>query len=320
VNAYGSAGSSSALKIWGALLCLLMAFSLLQAAPPTHYSLHIPLSLQRTIQDLIERYGEELEALWGLTLSFPIHVDIQRESGLSVRGEATFDGRLYTVFMTPSFLDLPFLLKHELMHLYNFEWIWRTQRLDIEGTEQRVIYASVPLWVMEGLAVWYEGRLMQDPRIAFPWEYRALIDFTRIEEYPQGQAHAQYYTVLSDFFREYDSRANLRERFRDVLRYVESGELWPEAFTKATGRDFEETLTRWKRGKMLAVWLAVFLDFLAAGIPLLLLFALFVLFFRRRNPVDTFGPEYEKKYGPSYWMASTQSEEPPNTAERKDGT
>jgi len=279
-----------------------------------HYSLGIPLALQTSIQEIAEKYFQELDTLWGRALTFPIKVDIQREAGTSVRGEATFDGNLYTVFMNPSYLDLPYLLKHEMMHLYTFEWMWQTKKIASAGAEQRIIFESIPLWVMEGLAVWYEDRLQKDSPSVFPWEYRSLISFLEIEEYPKGEAHAQYYAILSDFFRAYDQRARLRENLREVLRFVESGETWTDAFTKATGQDFTDTYARWKQGKMFTVWLNVLFEFLLAGIPLFLVFMLFILFLRKRKPIDNFGPEYERRYGHSYWMkpvVEPESKDPP---------
>jgi len=302
VSSFHSTKRSFKSKFFTAFLCFFLTLTLLHGAPPLYFSLNVPLSLQRSIQGLVEQYAQELDSLWGLPLTFPIRVDIQKEAGLSVRGEATFDGNLYTVFMNPSFLDIPYLLKHEMMHLYTFEWMWRTKQIMDDGAEQMIMFESVPLWVMEGLAVWYEDRLREDARSVFPWEYRSLIDFMEIEDYPKGEAHAQYYTILSDFFRGYDQRGKLKENFREALRFVEAGDQWADAFTKATGYDFQEAYTRWKQGKIFTVWLSVFFNLLAAGIPLFLIFFLFIIFLRKREPIDTFGPEYEKRYGPFYWM------------------
>ncbi|NLZ12892.1 MAG: hypothetical protein GXY29_01745, partial [Thermotogaceae bacterium] len=65
-------------------------------------------------------------------------------------------------------------------------------------------------------------------------------------------------------------------------------------------------------GKIFTVWLSVFFNLLAAGIPLFLIFFLFIIFLRKREPIDTFGPEYEKRYGQSYWM---KPEKEPSTTD-----
>jgi hypothetical protein len=269
--------------------------------PEVTFSFSIPFSTQEAVGTLIDHCLEELDEIFGYSLSFPIRVVIQRESGFGVRGEASFDGHTYVVFFNPSFTDLPYLVRHELMHLYTFEWVWRIGERN--GTSEFTdSFSEMPLWVIEGIAVWYENRTYETPFSAFPWEVVIDTDFLVIDVYPNGEKLYRYYELLSDFFRFYSARVDFKAAIPVIFSFTDTESNWVTRFSTATGKDFLIHYIRWKNGKLWWSWVSFFIETVTYGIPFIIL-ALFAYFFflKRKRTFEPFDPRYEALYGKEYW-------------------
>lgn len=267
------------------------------------YSFSIPFSTQLWIQEQSEKCVADLQELWGFSLSFPIRVEVERETKLGVRGEAAFDGERYYIFMNPSLSNLSFLIKHEMMHVFTFDWMWRIQK---EG-----VYPKCPLWVMEGLAVWYEARKYYETAIEIlPWIVKKEVELLTVEEYPTGDSHYRFYELLSDFFIFLDGRVDLQEHFSEILQRFGESEDWFAAFSFNANESFISLFNEWKGNRIFYTWVVFLTDIFFWGMPLLFVFGVGILILRKKaTRIDSFDPELENLYGKEYWKKKKKKKE-----------
>ena len=121
------------------------------------------------------------------------------------------------------------ILRHELMHVYLTIWSRRND-------------ASVPLWVHEGLAGWFE-RI--PGKISFP-VFLKPVDPISFSDYPSKESILKsFYFSCAHFFFFLDKRVHLKENFRKLLEVVKSEKSWERAIGDLLKEDFETFHKRW---------------------------------------------------------------------------
>ncbi len=265
-----------------------------------HYPDPPQLYLRNTIDWHFQQITQELEGLWGFTLTFPVEIEIRREYSVFTRAEALFDGSVFQIALPPTLKDLPQLLRHEMMHLFTFEWIWR----EYERTGRMI---HVPLWIMEGLACWFESR--QTQRIARPlsWNETNLMAY---EEYPQGDQVLVFYELVTDFFYALDQRIDLRENLGQIIFQYQTGGSWPEAFIPDSFREF---FTNWRIRTVMVSWIRWFFVQSSWLLPALIMLVFGVLIWKRNRSIqDTYDPSLEQQFGVEYWKREKSWYNPSN--------
>ncbi len=265
-------------------LCSVVSFSMMLEFDRT-----TPLYLKNFIEKHLNSISEDLEQLWRIELNFPIEIKLEKQRGMGASGEAAFDGERFYLFLTPVASAIPDLLRHEMMHLYTFQWLYN-QRID-----------EAPLWFVEGLAVWYEARLIDSIRDLDPFSLLNEIDVLTVVEYPGGAAFSRYYQFLADFFYDLDAEIDLRKSFRIILdRLAETGD-FVLSITGDTER-FYSLYDEWKWKRFFASLGGFIYLQLSWGLPALAVIFLWVVYLvRKRRFKDGDIRELEKLYGERYW-------------------
>ena len=252
------------------------------------YDRETPLYLKNYINPLIQSNYGELQELWGIGLEYPVEITIERKRQLGASGEASFDGKTYYLFMTPVTEKIPSLLRHEMMHLFTFQWLFSNQ------------IKSAPLWFLEGLAVWYENHSTKNIEKLNPVSLLDEIDVISRKDYPSGDAFARYYSFLADFFYYLDSKIGLEEHFNQILEDIkETGEFKAPI---TPGKDFKTVYANWKRQKIIfSVFSFITLQLSWALPALVVIFMGIYILIRRRNIKDINIKDLERIYGKEYW-------------------
>ncbi len=280
------------------ILFVLIVPAFLIATP--HYPNPPPLYLRNTIDWHFQQINHELEGLWGLTLTFPVEIEIRREYSVFTRAEALFDGSIFRIALPPTLRELPQLLRHEMMHLFTFEWIWR--EYDRTG---RIIH--VPLWIMEGLACWFESRQTQRIPRPLSWNETNLMAY---EDYPQGDQVLVFYELVTDFFYALDQKIDFRVNLEQIILEYQSGGSWPEAFIPGSFREF---FTNWRVRTMLVSWLRWLFVQSSWLFPAFIILVFGIIVWRRNRSIqDTFDPSLEQQFGVEYWKREKSWYNPSN--------
>ncbi|MFP4460732.1 MAG: hypothetical protein ACLFQE_00875 [Thermotogota bacterium] len=248
----------------------------------------VPLYLRNFIEPQIERISLELSDLWNVELEYPLLIEIERKRQLGASGEASFDGTQFRLFMTPVTDAISSLLRHEMMHVYSFQWFYDHAITD------------VPLWFMEGVAVWYENHKGVNIRDVNPVSLIKEIDVLNVEKYPSGDAFARYYSFLADFFYFLDGELNIKDSFDGILQRVKSTGDFKEAFTDE--KTFNNLYTRWKRTRIIMSILGfIILQFSWIVPAIVIIFLGIYTYIKRRDVQDIDIRKLEKYYGKNYW-------------------
>lgn len=247
-----------------------------------------PLYLRNYIQPQIETISSELSNLWNIELEYPLYVTIERKRQLGASGEASFDGTQFRLFMTPVTDAIPSLLRHEMMHVYTFQWFYNNEIYD------------VPLWFVEGLAVWYENHKGVNIRDVNPISLIQEIDILNVNNYPSGDAFARYYSFLADFFFFIDKKLDIQNSFQDILaRLKEKGD-YKEAF--ADQKTFDKWYSQWKRTRIFASIFGFIVLQFSWFVPAVIIVILGIYnYIKRRDIKDVDICKLEKYYGKGYW-------------------
>ena len=247
-----------------------------------------PLYLRNFIQPQIETISSELADLWGIELEYSLFVTIERKRQLGASGEASFDGSQFRLFMTPVTDAIPSLLRHEMMHVYTFQWFYNND-----------IY-NAPLWFVEGLAVWYEKHRGVNIRDVNPVSLIQEIDVLSVNNYPSGDAFARYYSFLADFFFFLDNKLNIRDSFNEILERLTVTRDYKEAFT--VEKTFNDWYSQWKRTRIIAsVAGFIVLQFSWFVPAVIIVFLGIYTYIKRRETKDIDIRRLEKLYGKRYW-------------------
>lgn len=241
----------------------------------------------------IERWAKEdylkLKKIWGFDLSFPIYITVEKPSE-KWGGESFLSLNSYNVILSSSPERIRRTLTHEMMHLFNFEWNLQNN-------------AKTPLWVVEGIACWWESknhgkRREVTPLIALN---RKMLDVINVKKYPQGDKLFVFYSAVEDLFFRIDNVVDLK---RNLLNLFNDAKIsgWHEALSSALKTDFLVFYKRWK----LEIFFVALLKLLYYNIPWFIALSLmaFLLVARsklRKNFTDDLS-ELEKIYGKNYWM------------------
>ncbi len=247
-----------------------------------------PLYLRNFIQPQIEKISLELSDLWDIQLDYPLYVKVERKRQLGASGEASFDGERFSLFMTPVTDAIPSLLRHEMMHVYTFQWFFNND-----------IY-NAPLWFVEGLAVWYENHKSINIRDLNPVSLIKEIDVLNVNAYPTGDAFARYYSFLADFFFYLDARIDIGESFGEILTRLENTEDYKEAFVKK--KTFNSIYSKWKRNRIIMSVIGFVVLQFSWFVPAIIIIFLGVwTYMKRRDVKDIDIKKLEKYYGKEYW-------------------
>jgi len=247
-----------------------------------------PLYLRNFIQPQIESISSELSELWNVELDYPLFIEIERKRQLGASGEASFDGTQFRLFMTPVTDAIPALLRHEMMHVYTFQWFYNNDLYD------------APLWFIEGVAVWYENHKGVNIRDVNPVSLIKEIDVLNVNSYPTGDAFARYYSFLADFFFYLDSKLNLKETFSEILQRLKTKGDYKEAFTDR--KTFNKWYDEWKRTRIImSIFGFIVLQF-SWFVPAIIIIILGIYTYVKRKDVqDTDIRRLERYYGKNYW-------------------
>ncbi len=247
-----------------------------------------PLFLRNYIQPQIETISSELTDLWGLELEYPLYVTIERKRQLGASGEASFDGKQFQLFMTPVTDAIPSLLRHEMMHVYTFQWFYNNEIYD------------APLWFVEGLAVWYEKHKGVNIRDVNPVSLIREIDVLSVNNYPSGDAFARYYSFLADFFFFLDNKLDIRGSFKEIRERLTTTGDYKAAFTDK--KTFNDWYSQWKRTRIIAsVAGFIVLQFSWFLPALIIAFLGIYTYIKRKEIKDIDIHRLEKLYGKRYW-------------------
>ena len=170
--------------------------------------------LKYPIESIIEEESHRLERLWGFRANVVLKVKIVH---FEYRGECISRGKKYEILINPEFVNYRNTIRHELMHLYNFEWEKRTG-------------IHTPLWIVEGLAMMWENQLernvLPSPKtILYLWKTNIL----RMDEYPKEMG--EFYSSVHLFMIYLDGKLRLFQNFRYILNEVEKYGDWEKAFS-----------------------------------------------------------------------------------------
>lgn len=125
--------------------------------------------------------------------------------------------------------DFERILKHELMHVYLTIW---SRKNDV----------SVPLWVHEGLAGWFE-RI--PGKISFPLFLKPL-DPISFSTYPSKENLLKsFYFSCAHFFFFLNRNIALEKNFKKMLNIVKIEKDWKKAIEELVKEDFESFHKKW---------------------------------------------------------------------------
>lgn len=254
------------------------------------YPRETPLYLRNFVDTAVLQITDDLNSIWGFELELPVNIIFEKEYGLSAKGEAVMYPDHHEIILSPSATKIPELLRHEFMHLYTFEWMYENN------------YTNLPLWFIEGIAVWYERRSVDVISKLDPFNTWKETDFLDIKEYPSGDAFSRYYDFLSDFFYRIDEKINLRNEFQAIMKDIpEKGNIH-QTLSEFLKTDFSSFHSQWRIDRMLVSLGGFIFVNLSYIIPAAVIFflGLFTLM-KNRNIKDTFTPDLEKKFGKNYW-------------------
>jgi len=253
-----------------------------------HFERTTPLYLRNFLQPQIEQISTELSALWGIQLDYPLYITIERKRQLGASGEASFDGNQFDLFMTPATDVIPSLLRHEMMHVYTFQWFYNHD-----------LY-NAPLWFVEGLAVWYEKHKGVNIRDVNPVSLIKEIDVLNVDTYPTGDAFARYYSFLSDFFFYLDAQIDIGKSFESILARLEKTGDYQKAFVDAD--TFYHLYAKWKRTRIALSVLGFIVMQFSWFLPAIIILILGIWTYGKRKQIhDIDIRDLEKQWGKEYW-------------------
>jgi hypothetical protein len=274
------------------LIPLLLFFSCVCFSLSLEFDRTTPLYLKNFIEKHVNIVSEDLEQLWGTELEFPIEIKLEKQRGLGASGEAAFDGEQFYLFLTPVASAIPDLLKHEMMHIYTFQWFYSND------------FQSAPLWFIEGLAVWYESHSIESIKDLNPISLMKEINVLEVEAYPVGDAFSRYYQFLADFFYEIDAEYDIRKSFNEMLKRLKKTHDFYLLFDEDSDVFFS-LYEVWKRKRILISlggFVFLQLSWLLPAVAVVFLGIIYLIRSRRFKDVNI--KELERLYGEKYWRKS----------------
>jgi hypothetical protein len=274
------------------LISLLLFFSCVCFSLSLEFDRTTPLYLKNFIEKHVNIVSEDLEQLWEIELEFPIEIKLEKQRGLGASGEAAFDGERFYLFLTPVASAIPDLLKHEMMHIYTFQWFYSND------------FQAAPLWFIEGLAVWYESHSIESIKDLNPVSLMKEINVLEVEKYPAGDAFSRYYQFLADFFYEIDAEYDIRNSFNEMLKRLKKTRDF-YLFFDEDSEAFFSLYAVWKRKRFLislSGFVFLQLSWLLPAVAVVFLGIIYLIRSRRFKDVNI--KELERLYGEKYWRKS----------------
>lgn len=256
----------------------------------TSFDRETPLYLRNFASGYVDSIHEDLKSVWGFELSLPVKIVFEKGYGLAAKGEAVMYPDHHEIILSPSASKIPELLRHEIMHLFTFEWMLHNE------------FGDLPLWFIEGLAVWYENRVPSSISNLDPLNTWKETDFLGITKYPEGDAFSRYYDFLADFFYSLQKRRDFRNGLEEIMNSILVRQNTVDALSDFYESDFVLIHGRWRLERtFISFWGFVFINMGFIFPALVILFLGIYTFSKNKNIKDTFSAELEKKYGKNYW-------------------
>lgn len=186
-------------------------------------------NLRYTLKSMVKEEDEKLEALWGFKANVILKLRIVH---FEHRGECIGEGGNYTILVNPEFIDYRSTIRHELMHLYNFEWERRTG-------------IRTPLWIIEGLAMMWENQMARNDFPSLETVFTMWrMDPIRMNEYPEELG--EYYRIVHLFMIHLDEKINIFGRFKWLLRKVEECGDWETTLSMILSESIEDFYVKFR--------------------------------------------------------------------------
>ncbi|GEM_PF-1459310 len=267
----------------------------------------------KEINDQVNSWNTEfmlsLEKMWGIYPQKPIYMIITSANlGLEM-GNATDYPTFFqvTIAMRSPLSEVKGTVAHELMHVFQFSWMEKYGK-------------QMPLWVMEGLATWYGGKMGFYPasldynpflfQSVNPLEYKDYpTDTTDLEE---------YYAEVHSLFVEMNKKIDFEKSLPKILQNVEITSNWKTAFSESLGEKFDLFYSKWRSStfyyllfNLIAFW-GIWIC-----IPIFFIYIFLKNFFypKKRENDDDDTKRLEDIYGKDYWS----NEEKGESDEKSDG-
>jgi len=243
---------------------------------------------------VIEDYSK-LKKLWSLDLSLPVYITINEPSE-EWGGESFLSTNAYNIILSSEPQRLRKTLTHEMMHVFNFEW-------DLKNN------VRTPLWIMEGIACWWESKNYGQKREISPLIAlnRKMLDVINVDSYPQGDEIFVFYSAVEDLLFRIDKAIDLEKNFLGLFKEAKING-WKSAISDSLETNFDDFYNRWK----LEVFLVSFLKLLYLNIPWFIILFIMVLLLIIKSKIRGKGidnlSELERTYGKNYWMNKNDRE------------
>lgn len=249
-----------------------------------------------------EEFFPSLEKMWKVYPQKPIYVIVTNDDlGLEMGNATDYPGFFrITITMRYPLSETKGTFAHELMHVFQFSWMEKTGK-------------QIPLWVMEGLATWYGGKMGFYPSSLNynPFLFQSVnpVDYT---DYPSDSLSLQeYYAEVYSLFLEMNKKINFESTLPLILDNVELNSNWETAFSGVLGENFDLFYSKWRE----STFYYLTLDFIIfwgiwIALPVFLFYVFLTKYFhtdKKENIEET--KQLENIYGKEYWNSEKTKEE-----------
>lgn len=260
----------------------------------------------KEITDQVNSWNKEfmpsLEKMWGVRPQKPIYVIVTNDNlGLEMGNATDYPGFFrITLKMRYPLSETKGTFAHELMHVFQFSWMEKTGE-------------KMPLWVMEGLATWYGGKMGFYPSSLNynPFLFQS-VDPVNYTDYPSNTSSLQeYYAEVHSLFLEMNKRINFESSLPSILQNVELTSDWETAFSGVLGENFDLFYSNWRK----STFYYLILDFIAfwgiwIALPIFLFYVFLKNYFHNGKEEDVEETKrLENIYGKDYWDFEKEKEE-----------
>jgi len=249
----------------------------------------------------------DLEKMWGVYPQKPIYMVITNANlGLEMGNAADYPTFFQvTITMRYPISEIKGTVAHELMHVFQFSW------MDKYGKQ-------MPLWVMEGLATWYGGKMGFYPSSLNynPFLFKS-VNPLEYKDYPiNTEDLEEYYAEVYALFLEMAKKIDFEKSLPKILENVEITSNWKTAFSESLGESFDLFYSKWRSSTFYYLFFyLIVLWGIWIFVPIFLLYIFLKNFFHPRKENDDDIKRLEDIYGKSYWS----NEEKGETDEKSDG-
>ncbi len=245
-----------------------------------------------------QEFWDSLGEIWGVYPTKPVYMIITKDNFGPEMGFTSPYSNYFEVMVNLRYplSETRGIIAHELMHVFQFSWMEKYGR-------------TMPLWIMEGLATWYGGKMGYYPSsLGYnPFLFQS-VDPLKYENYPNSDLKLEeYYAEVYALFTSIDKKVNLQSALPGILQNVKNGQTWEEAFSKVLGENFDMFYSNWRKEIFIYTLLGLIgIWGIWISLPAFLISVFLVNFLRSpRAEVDNIDEneieKLEKLYGKEYW-------------------